>query len=89
MSVCLSVRNRFTIEIYGFTHSLCPSLVRATHDAIMIDVKVLRIEDNARRVQRYMKTVNCCMNNLLSSLKRAVAQELKSYHIVCSIETHG
>ena len=58
MSVRLSVRNRFTIEIYGFTHSLCASLARAAHDTIMIDVKVLRIEDNARRVQRYMKTVN-------------------------------
>ena len=23
MYVCMSVRNRFTIEIYGFIHSLC------------------------------------------------------------------
>ena len=34
MYVCMSVRYRFTIEIYGFTHSLRTFLPRAAHDTI-------------------------------------------------------
>ena len=30
----MSVRYRFTIEIYGFTHSLCTFVSRDAHDAI-------------------------------------------------------
>ena len=30
----MSVRNRFTIEIYGFMHSLHNCLARDAHDAI-------------------------------------------------------
>ena len=40
MYVCMSVRNGFTIEIYGFMHSLHTSLARATHDAIAIEIEV-------------------------------------------------
>ena len=39
MYVCMSVRNRFTIEIYWFTHSLRTSLACAAHDAIMMKVE--------------------------------------------------
>ena len=35
--VCMSVRNRFRIEIYGFTHSLCTFLSCATHGVIDCD----------------------------------------------------
>ena len=45
MYVCMSVRYGFTIEIYGFMHSLRTSLARATHDAIAVKVEDLRIED--------------------------------------------
>ena len=38
--VCMSVRNEFTIEIYGFMHSLYTFLVHDTHDAIAIEVEV-------------------------------------------------
>ena len=34
MYVCMSVCNKFTIEIYGFTHSLCTFLACDVHDAI-------------------------------------------------------
>ena len=44
----MSVRYGFTIEIYGFMHSLRTSLARATHDAIAVKVEDLRIEDDAR-----------------------------------------
>ena len=44
--VCRSVRYGFTIEIYGFTHSLCTSLTRAAHDAIAMNIEV---EDSANR----------------------------------------
>ena len=37
MHVCMSVRYRFTIEIYGFMHSLRTFLARAVHDAIVRD----------------------------------------------------
>ena len=59
MYICMSVRNGFTIEIYGFTHSLRTSLARAAHDAIMIGVKVLRIEDDVRTSSEIWNTVNC------------------------------
>ena len=32
MYVCMYVHYRFTIEIYGFTHSLCTFVARTTHD---------------------------------------------------------
>ena len=38
MYVCMSVRNRFTIEIYGFTHSLHTFVAHAAHDAIARNV---------------------------------------------------
>ena len=37
MYVCLSVHNGFTIEIYGFMHSLRTFLSRAAHGAIARD----------------------------------------------------
>ena len=49
----------FTIEIYGFTHSLRTSLVRATHDAIVVKVKDSRIEDDSITSPEIWKTVNC------------------------------
>jgi len=39
MYVCMSVRNGFTIEIYGFTHSLHTFSVSATHDDIAMEVE--------------------------------------------------
>ena len=47
MYVCLNV---FTIEIYGFTHSLHTFLACDAHDAIAIEIEVgtQRIEDNAK-----------------------------------------
>ena len=47
--VCMSVHNGFTIEIYGFTHSLCTFLARATHDAIVMEIEVENSEDRRRR----------------------------------------
>ena len=43
--VCMSVHNGFTIEIYGFTHSLCTFLAHATHDAIVMEIEVENLED--------------------------------------------
>ena len=40
MYVCMYVRNRFTIELYGFTHSLRTYLVHAIHDAIAMEIDV-------------------------------------------------
>ena len=40
MYVCMYVHNGFTIEIYGFMHSLRTSLARATHDAIVMEVEI-------------------------------------------------
>ena len=37
--VCMSVHYGFTIEEYGFVHSLSTFLARAAHDAIMMEVK--------------------------------------------------
>ena len=51
----MSVRYGFTIEIYGFMHSLRTSLARATHDAIAVKVEDLRIEDDARTSQRHRR----------------------------------
>ena len=53
------VRYGFTIEIYGFTHSLRTSLARAAHDAIAVEVKDSRTEDDARTSPEIWKTVNC------------------------------
>ena len=55
MYVCMSVRNGFTIEIYGFAHSLRTSLARAAHDAIDI---AMRSRDNARTSPDVWKTVS-------------------------------
>ena len=44
MYVCMYVCNGFTIEIYGFMHSLRTFLARASHDAI-----VMEIEDSENR----------------------------------------
>ena len=50
--VCMSVRNGFTVEIYGFRHSLRTCLARDAHDAIAMGVmsrfRTRRIEDDAR-----------------------------------------
>ena len=58
MSVC----DRFTIEIYGFMHSLSTFLACAAYNTIMM--KVEDREDRRRRqareqVLKYKKTVNC------------------------------
>ena len=45
MYVCLSVHNRFMIEIYRFTHSLRTSLALAAHDAIVMEIEVEDSED--------------------------------------------
>ena len=50
MSVCY----RFTIEIYGFTHSLRTSLARAVHDAIAMELEI-EVEDSEDRRQRENK----------------------------------
>ena len=51
---CLfSLDNGFTIEIYGFTHSLDTFLARAAHDAIARAMKVEdseQLEDRSRRL---------------------------------------
>ena len=49
MYVCMSVRYGFTIEIYGFAHSLRTSLACAAHDAITMEAKVKDLEDRRRR----------------------------------------
>ena len=48
MYVCMSVRNGFTIEIYGVTYSLRTSFARAAYDAIAMKIEV---EDRRQRVQ--------------------------------------
>jgi len=49
MYVCmLSVRNGFTIEIYGFMHSLRTFLACASHNAMVMEVKVKDSEDKRR-----------------------------------------
>ena len=45
MYVCMSVFNGFTIEIYGFMHSLRTFLARATHGAITTE----DLEDRRRQ----------------------------------------
>ena len=42
MYVCMYVRYRFTIEIYGFMHSLRTFMARAVHDAIVRNVNGVR-----------------------------------------------
>ena len=49
MFVCLNVHCRFTVEIYGFRHSLRTCLVCATHDAIAMEIEVEDSEDKRRR----------------------------------------
>ena len=46
----MSAHNMFTIEIYGFMHSLRTSFARPAHDAIAIEVEVRirQIEDESR-----------------------------------------
>ena len=46
--VCMSVRNGFTIEIYGFTRSLRTSLARTARDTIAMEVEV-EYSDRRRR----------------------------------------
>ena len=46
----MSVRYGFTVEIYGFRHSLRSCLARAAHDAIAMEIEV---EDSEERVQMY------------------------------------
>ena len=59
----MSVSNEFTIEAYGFTHSLRTFLTCATHDAIMMGGRGQGlkgyIEDDARMTPEIRKTVNC------------------------------
>ena len=45
----MSVRYRFTVEIYGFRHSLRTCLARAAHDAIAMEIEVENSEDRRRR----------------------------------------
>ena len=45
MYVCMSVRYRFTVEIYGFRHSLRTCLAHAAHDAIAIEIEFEDSED--------------------------------------------
>ena len=44
----MSARYGFTIEIYGYRHSLRTSLARDAHDAIAVEVEDSRTEDDAR-----------------------------------------
>ena len=44
----MSVRYRFTVEIYGFTHSLCTPLACDAHDAITVEVEDSRTEVDTR-----------------------------------------
>ena len=48
MYVCTSVRYGFTIEIYGFTHTLPIFLARAAHDAIAHAMEVEDLEDRSQ-----------------------------------------
>ena len=45
MSVCYG----FTVEIYGFRHSLRTCLACAAHDAIAMEIKVKDSEDRRQR----------------------------------------
>ena len=47
--VCMSVRYRFTVEIYGFRHSLRTCLACAAHDTIVMEIEVEDSEDRRRR----------------------------------------
>ena len=51
----MSVRYRFTIEIYGFTHSSHTFLARAAHDAIARDGHI-EVEDSEDRSRRQNKS---------------------------------
>ena len=53
MYVCLSVTG------LRFTHSLRTSLACAAHDAITVEVKDLKIGDDARMSLDVWKMVNC------------------------------
>jgi len=53
MYVCVSVRNGFTIEICGFTHSLRTSLARVAHDVIVMEAEVKDSEDRRRRQNEF------------------------------------
>ena len=57
----MSVRNGFTIEIYGFTHSLRTSSARAAQDAFAMELRSkIPVEDYARTSPDVaMETVNC------------------------------
>ena len=67
MFVCMSVRNGFTIEIYGFMHSLCTFWHGRGQDAIArwrmalrrSRLRTRKIEDDARTSPDVWKTVNC------------------------------
>jgi len=63
MYVCMSVRNGFTIEIYGFMHSLRTFwhvLFRMpSHDGMESRSRTRRIEDDARTSPDVWKMVNC------------------------------
>ena len=65
MYVCLSVHDRFTIEIYRFMHSVRTSLALATHDAIMMEIEV---EDSEDRRQR--KNESRCMEDGLTAQQK-------------------
>ena len=51
---CIYVRNGFTIEIFGFMHSLHTFRVHATHGAINIDIAIKgdgRLENKSRYIK--------------------------------------
>ena len=56
----MSVRNGFTIEIYGFICVVYVPLARAAHDAARrLRSRARKIEDDARKSPDVRKTVNC------------------------------
>ena len=54
--LCMAVRNRFTIEMYGFTHSLHILLACATNCAIVTETSriedVGRLENESRNIEK-------------------------------------
>ena len=63
MYVCMSVRNGFMIEIYGFMHSLCTfGTCHSGCHCVMASrsrSRTRKIEDDARTSPDVWKTVNC------------------------------
>ena len=73
MYLCMSVRNGFTIEIYGFMHSLCTfgMCCSGCHCAMVAWRSMSRtrkIEDDDRTSPDVWKTVNCSTKKYIKVL---------------------